>query len=272
MRYVTTPGQLACWLVMAATSVCPQLRADTLIYSEPASSPDWAKPIEIHYKGLSLQAILKDISDRYGVSVLADGAPVLGKTTIDFKGTLRDSLDIVADAFDYAVSVHKSGIVSLMKKFNDPDDLPQLVPAEIRQTAADMLAILPDQPSDTSDPPLLWASWLRQLARRLPADILDGMKNGKSYAFSDLTPDIQRSLADVLAWRAFGVARSAWDRLYRQLDRFEQSTLHAKKKGAFIAADTGKTTTSYSVLHQANGVNGAVIETELGIFQREEIK
>lgn len=252
----------------AMLSLLIQRNAATQQYEEPKSDSSLSKTVELRFNGISMQAMLRDVSDQFRVSVFADGVPIRDKADIEFHGSLRDALDKIADTFDYSVTVHKSGIVSMMKRFTNPEDRPQMAAAEIRQTAADMLTILPALLYDTAEPPL-WARMMRQLARRLPPEMIESMKHGKEFVVSDLPPDARQPLADILQWRAYGVARSSWEQLHRQLDRFDQSMLRARKKGVFTAANTGKSTASFSVIHETRGPNGGLNETELGIFQRE---
>lgn len=226
------------------------------------------QPVEIKFKQSAMAAILRDLSQRYGVSVIADGVPLLQSADLEFRGSLREALDRIADTFDYTITIRKTGIVSMMKRFKNPEERPQVIPAEMRQTATDMLTILPVFPYDVDEPPL-WARMIRQLAPQLTPEQIDGMKQGKTLMIADLAPKFQQMMAEIIQLRAYGVTRSMWEQLYRQLDRFDSSILRARKRGVFTFADNGKSTASYAVMHETRSGGGAVTATTLGEFQRE---
>jgi hypothetical protein len=214
-----------------------------------------------------MPAMLREICERYKIAILADGVPLLQEADIDFHGKLKDALDRIADLFDYSVTMRKSGAVSMMKRFTNPEDRPQLNPAEVRRTASDMLTILPTLPYDLEQPPL-WARLIRrELAPRLTPEQIDAMKQGKKIIPTDLPPNLQRTLAEIVLIRAYGDARSMWERIYRQLDRFDYAVLRAEKHGVFTSV-SGKSTASYSVIMETRGTGGTVSRLTIGEFER----
>lgn len=224
-------------------------------------------PIGVQFKQFSMAAMLHDLSQRYHISVLADSEPLLKAADLDSKGTLRDALERVAETFDYAVRPGQGGIVLFTKRFQNPDERPQMSAAELRQTAADMLAILPSIFCGPVDPPR-WVTLMRQLALRLPAEQMAAMKDGRRLTLRDLSQQEQTTVGEIIAQRAFGVARSSWQTLQWQLDRFADSVIRLKKKGVFNGVD-GKSAVHFDAVHESRSPSGIVTNSVLGGIRRE---
>jgi len=221
--------------------------------------------VELHYQHTPLPAMVHDLSKRYAISILVDGDPVIPAANLDFSGSLRQALDRIADIYDYSVSIDKRALVTMMKRFKNPDELPQLNVSEIRQTAIDMLKILPQVPFDSS--PTAFGHDLRGFAQTFSPDQFAVLKAGKRLTFADLRPEQREALVGVIRSRSFGMPASVWELLRRQLDHFEDSVLRLEKTGTFKAVD-GTMTDSYAVIHETRGTNGMVTKSSLGSFQR----
>jgi hypothetical protein len=191
---------------------------------------------------------------------------VVPAADLDFSGTLRQGLDRIAEVFDYSISIGKPAVVTMMKRFENPDDLPQLNAAEIRQTAVDMLKILPQVPYDPD--PLSFGYEIRRLAKSLSTDQFAALNAGSRLAPADLRPDQRAALVEIVQVRSFGMPASVWELLRRQLDHFENSVLRLDKRGTFKAVD-GTMTEMYSVVHETRGRNGMVTKSPIGGFQRK---
>jgi hypothetical protein len=151
------------------------------------------------------------------------------------------------------------------KRFTNPEDLPQLNVAEIRQTAIDMLKILPKVAYDPD--PHAWAYDIRRLAQGLTPDQWTLLKEGKRLPLADLSPAQQAAVVGIIRLRAYGMPVSVWEMLRRQLDRFDDSVLRAEKRGVFNEVD-GRATAYYDIDHESRGVDGVVTKTPIGTFQR----
>ncbi len=206
------------------------------VSGQSPSLPKSASPmvVDLHYQQQSLADIIRDVSHRYGLSLVVDGVPLREKASVDFSGSLNAGLEQIAGAFDYSVRV----------------------------------AILPELPYDPE--PLAWGRLLKQFAASLSETQVRAMMAGRELTAGDLSPDQQGALSQVLAMRGYGEARSTWQQLYYQLDRFDSSRIRAQKKGVFAGVN-GKSTTVYDVVHETRDPAGRVATRMLGQFQREGV-
>lgn len=234
--------------------------------SRQAQKDPLSLEVDVHYRSASLATIVNDLSKKYMFPVMADGAPAKKEANIDCKGSLRLVLEQVGKAFDYSFKVTSSGAVVMTKKFEIQENHPQYHALELRQSAQDILSVLPALPYDPK--PQAWARKLRQFAQGLTPDQLGALRAGNELQLKDMSADQREAFQTIVALRAFGETRSMWERLYRQLDRLDAGRIKLVKQGVFVSAE-GKNTAFYNAIFESSDRAGNVEEALLGQFRRE---
>ncbi len=189
--------------------------------------PRLDKQIELTVSG-DLPSALKTLSSAGGISIIADAAPTRKFVTLTHIGSVRQALDKVSSAYDYRWSLTTGGIVLFTRKYSDPNELPQMNYAEIRQTAADMLTILPALDINLIDPDQVWIGSMMRLADSMTPTQVRTMKSGKTIGYADLAPPQQRGMSDLINSRAFGAPRGCWYRLNLLLNSSKSAVIESR--------------------------------------------
>ena len=232
----------------------------------PLRSQVLDREVEVRAKRASLPGILEDLATRYGIAVLADGWPLRDTADLDFRGSLRDALDRIAEAFDYTWKLSSKGMVLLNKRFKNPDERPQLNLLELRHVAKEMLTALP--PVESAEDHTDWGKMIVTLADMLSPEQTQMLQSGKKLAASDLTPAQRILLERIILTRGFSVPRGVWERLYFQLDNMKSSVVQLVDPFPNLPA-VGQSRTSYYIMHVARGKGGQAVQTRLGQLDKE---
>jgi hypothetical protein len=100
------------------------------------------KQVEFHEKNVSLAAVMTLLSQRFGLSLLADDKPLLASTDFDLSGDLKSVLDAIADKYDYEWTRSEQGVILLRKRYLNSKERPQVSVPEVKQAAKDIASIL----------------------------------------------------------------------------------------------------------------------------------
>ncbi len=222
--------------------------------------------IRIDAKHASLGDILQQLNARYGVNSVVDGRPIPAMTDVQFQGTLHDCLDRLATVFDYTWTRSKAGVILFSKSFRNPEDRPQLIPQELRESAKDMLRALPNVEEDTTHQ--LWGAVLVQLSRTFTPEQVALLRGGNRLPSPTLSPDQQQLVHRAILIRAYGVPRAYWERIFFQLDNLPTSRIVLRPPGG-KPGPPDKSAGSWDVLYISRGKGGQTFEARLGAIRME---
>jgi hypothetical protein len=223
---------------------------------------DLGRQIQIKIENMKLPDILKQLHQRFSMQFAMDGTPKRETSTFtfDFQGSERELLDRVTDTFDYAWSPAKGGVILLTKRFKDPYERPQLILPELRQTAKDMLKVLPAVEPDAEHEK--WGPVLIRLASSLTEAQNRILNGGGQLAYGDLAPVQQELLSQVILMRGYGPARGVWEDLLAQLESMDTAAIVGQ-----VQAGVGEQNLIVSLVEK--GRRGTKLETRLGRIGRE---
>lgn len=116
--------------------------------SAPLAADFTTKIISLSYKGAGMSAIIADLAKQSERSILVNDEPRDNQADVEFKGSLKDALDAIGKAYDYAWRLNKRGVVLMTKRFSRQEEYPPLNAREMNQTVQDTIAILDSFPYD----------------------------------------------------------------------------------------------------------------------------
>ena len=223
--------------------------------------------VELAINEAQMSDLMKQISSRYGIGMIADGTPMLSKTNFAFSGTLHEALDRIADTFDYTFSITKSGVVLFYKRFKNPDDRPQLNLNELRKSVKDMLTALPLIESDPKHEG--WGAAIRELAQSMTPEQVQYLKGGKRLLFNDLQPAQQLLLARAIDLRCFGTVRGQLELVSFCLEQMDSSIIQAVDSNPKLVVPPGAQK-DFNIFHIAHDKHDHMNEKYLGTIKLEK--
>jgi hypothetical protein len=187
--------------------------------SNPGSSKETVLliPVEADYRMLSLPQITGRIAQRYHVSILIEGKPEPEPLSLQVKGTLKEALDTIANAFDYRWTLCKSGVILFNKRFQNIQAHPQILLSEQRQMVHDILKSLEIAP--TSE--LSWDAQIKSLTSTFTPMQWDALRTQGHLFGASLSNAQLTLLARANYDNTFGEQVRAWTRLRRWLDSLD---------------------------------------------------
>lgn len=159
--------------------------------SAPQARDRLDAPMELKLDGVSLSDALDAVRARAGVSILMDGWPAKRTADVMVRGTERDCIDGVSNAFDLSWSVGPGGVILMRKRLRSPDEAPQAHLLEYRATLSDINYLFDGFKFDPEESH--WPMMLVALARGMSPPQAAALRSGQRLGFADLTPD-QRGL------------------------------------------------------------------------------
>lgn len=119
------------------------------VVEKPSAVPSPSLPAEFTTRTVSLSLkqakmaeVIAQVARQSERGILVNDEPRDNKADVEFKGTLKDALDKVAEAYDYAWTLNKHHVVLMTKRFKRYEEYPQLIPLEVQQTAEDSRTIV----------------------------------------------------------------------------------------------------------------------------------
>ncbi|MFN3651369.1 MAG: hypothetical protein ACK47B_17475 [Armatimonadota bacterium] len=175
----------------------------------------------------SMQAAAEALAVRAGISLIIEGwppqtayVPTPGEPAPG-KVTAEKALTGLADSYDYAWEVSRTGVVLLRKRFSDEHSRPELTEAELRAVAKDILAIVGRQ-SEGAAPATLSA--LRRAAEALPPELSPQLEQG-GVPISALPAAQQQQALEAIRSHTFGRLLFSWSLLEAYLDGLPGATV-----------------------------------------------
>jgi hypothetical protein len=193
---IRTIGRASSRLV-ALVCICGSLTSSKVTAQTTTSPGDGTPRLRLAKQGVTLAEALTLISEKTGWNFVVDDEPLREKADLDMEGTARDVLARVTDVFDYKFEIKTSGIVTLVKRFRDPLELPQMRPSEMQRMAADLVNVL----AYFRVPPVLdrFSILLRELYQSFtPAQLAHLQAGNKLYARELSLP--QQTLVSQAIW------------------------------------------------------------------------
>ncbi|HZP83905.1 MAG TPA: hypothetical protein VFB21_19855 [Chthonomonadaceae bacterium] len=188
--------------------------------------------------GSSLSEITAEIAKQSGYSILIDNSPLLTKANIDFQGTLEETLDKVADTFDYLWTAAKGNVILMRKRFKHPEEYPQLNWSEMRQMAQDVVSVLHAIPFDPN--PAHKNDLVNELFRSLTQAQVQVLRSGKIIHGKELLPQQERILQQAVLSGYLSDTYIAWNLLLSQLDTIPVSYLQMREWPTFYQKRSGQ--------------------------------
>lgn len=173
-------------------------------------------PIALTFQKASMTTLIAALAKQSKRSILVNDEPRNNQADIDFKGTLKDALDSVATAYDYAWTVNKRGIVLMTKRYSRKEEYPPLNVEELQETAKDSLAILKTftfNPQPDVIPLILavYSSLTKEQAAALQA--------GQKLRSAQLSPDQNKIVEEAILNGLLSPPFNIWSQCADQMER-----------------------------------------------------
>lgn len=248
----------------------------SLAQATQTKMPDFERKSSLSMNGTSLVNALHMLQANGQITILADGESILDNVSFNASGvSLREVVDTVTDKFDYKWYVTSGGVVVMTKRFESPQERPQMHLAEMQQMSKDIVKAFSLVPA--AEPGIVPHPGLRQLMRSLSPDQYHAITGSQPFFARDLQPD-QFQLYTQCLWQAHLTnILPNWNLLSQLLDNFPASYFTADPKlktiSTKIQEDQKIVQTSIDISHIVRDNEGRLHNTRLmqpGI-QGEEI-
>jgi hypothetical protein len=190
------------------------------------------RKVVLERQRVSLADALKSLSDQTGLNIVADDLPRRGAQEIGARGNARAALDEIGRRFDYTWKETKAGDVILYKRFEEPDEHPQISRAEALETVRALLKVL----SSFSVPPAPsgMSAELRGLYEMLTPAQLQHIADGTPLFVRDLSLAQQQAVIRALIHQGFGMVPMYCEALASQLKGMEDSYVEAPQSAPAV--------------------------------------
>ena len=172
---------------------------------------------------------MKKFSEQTGRSFFIDGEALQKEADFDFDLKAKDVLDKIADAFDYSWSLSRHQVILLNKRFENPDELPQMRLREMRRMAKDILTFWPASSSEARsrfypfDHRSIYAG--NGLYRTLTPDQLAFLQSGQRLDYEHLSPEQQHIVQLGINNEFLGITHDMWETLDACMNNLPRSIL-----------------------------------------------
>ena len=167
------------------------------------------------------------IPSRSSLNYVVEDLPSKTKGSLTFQGSLKDALDRVADLFDYTWRVRKGIFIVFEKRFDDPNEHPQLILPELLTIARGMNAVLTGIPYQSKS--FFYSADIRAFYHSLTPEQVSRLERKESLAIGELS-DVQSGLMlTALYSSAYHPLIHAWQDLELQLASMPASNLTLKQ-------------------------------------------
>jgi hypothetical protein len=207
-------------LLLSAILCLPALLPDLCRADPPSASPVPSKPvfslpadvkaraIALSFQHATMSDVIASLAKQGRCNIIVNDEPRDNQADIEFKGTFKDALDKIADAYDYAWTVNKQGIVLMTKRFSRQDEYPPLNAGELHQTAEDSLAAISAfKFNSQADPAVL----IQNVYTSLTQEQQNALKNHQKILGRHLS-DVQRlHMQDAILNHLLATPSTEWD-------------------------------------------------------------
>lgn len=219
-----TRGDMRCrWLaIMVGSLAC----FNTIVCAD--TTPQWTtKPIKFVIDKRSFAAILTALSRQIGKNIVVDDEPLLKSAAFNIDGTTKDVLDKVAATFDYSWTLSRSGVIMLTKRFQSPDEVPQMNLPELRQMVKQSLAALSNVQCDTQED--WWCFQCKTLFELFSSQQQQDLKAGQSIGYADWTAEQRTLTRQMVVNRRFAGILRGWKYIDMMLSGFSRAAVQMQR-------------------------------------------
>ncbi len=222
----------------------------------PALPATYAQPYRQKKQTLSFAQAASLLNKTAGLSIVADGQPVLPQAALRFEGTLHQAVDQIAEAFDFSWTPTKSGVILMRKRFQADGERPQISLVEARQIAKDMIKALRSVPYDAARG--TWSEQLQQLTHSFSPQQWQSLQTGERTSVAMLTPLQMDALTQVVLRNTFTDQMLPWERLLDELALLPDTYLQTQIRGGDpLDAAVPR---YYDVMRVARGKDGSLMK------------
>ena len=129
-------------LLSVACFADPPVSAPTVKLPLSLPADFTSRMVSLSFEHAPMSAAIADLAKQSGHNIVVNDEPRDNQADLEFKGSTKDALDKVAEAYDYTWKLGKSGAILMTKRFSRQMEYPPLNAQELNQTARDILAIL----------------------------------------------------------------------------------------------------------------------------------
>jgi len=225
---------LFCWWlkkcsILTIRSLCLGLISCPVLGQVTVPSPKaFEQKVQLQAVKMSLDDMLEVVTKQTQVSILVDDEPILENTSLTFDGSLHDTLDKVADSFDYTWRVSRAGVVLMSKRFKNPNERPQMNMPEMRDMAREIVRALTlvDYIRDEAQA----NEAVRRLFQSLTPAQHNALESGARVYGAELQPEQRATLQQAIFTRTFLPALKLWEDAIPRLENLQHSTLLARPR------------------------------------------
>jgi len=188
-----------------------------------------SKVIKIDMKGATLEAMVALLAKQMNCNIVVDDSPHHAPIDFSMETTSRKALDRIANAYDYEWRLTKNGVLIFHKRFNDPNEFPQMNPAEWKQTAKDVLQILGEHDFQGEN-----RQELRTFVLGLTPEQIVKMNAKKHLSISTFNEMQNAVLREYLYERIFETTFRAWHQITDDLKMLPTGSIQMRMADDFL--------------------------------------
>ncbi len=248
----------ACAVCLVAGAIC---QFAPVAVAQTAPSALDRQRLVFHAQQQSFAQVVAALSLEMKRGIAADGVPRLLQADFNLEGTAREVLDRVADAFDYQWTLSRSGVVLLSKRFQNPDERPQLNLPELQQMARDANTVLRQASGGRAMNQT--AQLINALFDAFSPEQRQILQDGKSLPIGQFTAAQVQLAQAALLGATLDSPRQLWTYLASQLTGLPRSSIQWKANGQTQDLLTGQSTPLTFLYYQWQARNGLEYTTVL---------
>ena len=186
---------------------------------EPASlTASLDQKLQIETGHTSLPILVKLLSEQANISLMVNGESPNKFINFKSSGTVRGSLDMLCENFDYTWKPTKSGLIVMNKRFYHGDTLPQVHYMEIMQAAKDIINALSALPYDIHAEEFRlkglmnprWPDMLDNVASNLTPNQVSVLRSGAQLPITELSPPQRTQMEDIILTASLSSTHNQW--------------------------------------------------------------
>jgi len=235
--------RMLCPALFAAGSML--LTTSCIAQAAPPSqtTPKWQdKQIHFVVTRQPFGAILSELSRQIGTSIMADDEPLVKAASFDIEGSAKAALDKIANTFDYSWQTSKSGMVLMSKRFDNPQEIPQMHLLELQQMVKQSLEALSFIKCDSTFD--WWSFKCKTLYDLMTPEQKQYLQTGKALGYAEWTPEQRDLVWQMTLNRRFSGFLTGWNDLNFTLSGFARAAIQRQNRvivdGAYVAPAFGQ--------------------------------
>jgi hypothetical protein len=266
MRVCVCPPPWSGTLILACSFLLSVLRP-SLAQAAPTLPKAFEQHVKLDVVKMSMDDILEAITKQAHISILVDDEPMLKQADIAVDASLNDTLDKVADTFDYSWHVSKAGVVLMSKRFKNPNERPQMNMPEMLEMTRNIVRALTLVDYNRDEAQANEA--VKRLFQTLTPVQMNALGAGTKLHGTDLAPDQRAAIEQAILTRTFAPPLKLWEDTISRLVNLKTSTLQARPRTPtppthdyfYQYLDADAKLHSFEIQHMVYGDNDGEIRT-----------